>query len=381
MKRKIAAFVVAGCFCLGHAIANETGAKPPELKSEQDKTPTVNPMFAKIWNMTKLSMLWYLTYSQGREEGNRFNKFHVGRGYVTVELEPVSWFEPRVTVDTHQNDEGDWSVRLKYLYGKFVLPMETSVISEPNIEAGLVHTPWFDYEENVNNYRMEDAMFIERNQILNSADLGVMVGGLIGKKLSKDYQERVSKKYPGKYGSFALGFYNGGGYHAKEQNNDKVFMSRLSLRPLGFVLPHLQVSYFFIFGKGNTKPTPDWYLHDVMLSFEYEYIVLTGQYAKGAGDQTGSKVNAAGEALDLQGFSFFAEVKLPWIMSSIVGRFDYFDWDTNGSDPATSRLIAGYAFHFYKQNFLLLSMDRVSYEDPNHPTDWQGKLTLQVKLP
>jgi hypothetical protein len=80
--------------------------------------------------------------------------------------------------------------------------------------------------------------------------------------------------------------YNGGGYHAKETNNDKVFQSRVSLRPLGPWVPGLQVSHLLIYGKGNTAQTPAWLVNNVMASFEHRYFTLTGQVALGEGNQT-----------------------------------------------------------------------------------------------
>ncbi len=357
------------------------------MESHQSSSPRVQPeekdklqKKKSVWEMVKLELLWYLSYAHGETADKRFNKASIGRGYTTLKIKPVSWFEPRITLDTHQDDEGSWGVRLKYLYAKFVLPVETPFITEPNLEIGLVHTPWFDFEEHVNNYRMEGTMFIERNGLLNSADAGATLGGLLGRKLPKTYQEQVSSKYPGQWGSFALGLYNGGGYHAKETNNDKVFMSRITLRPLGLVLPNLQISHFFIYGKGNTAATPDWLSNDIMLSFEHQYFVLTGQYAAGKGNQKGSMVATDGEALDFKGFSFFGELKAHKYLSSVIARFDHFDWDVDGGDPATNRFLAGYAFHFYKHCFALLSLDHLTYVESNNPSDWQVKLTVQVKL-
>ena len=72
---------------------------------------------------------------------------------------------------------------------------------------------------------------------------------------------------------------------------------------------------------------------------------------------------------------------MPCINSSAIFRIDRFDWDTDGGDPATTRLIAGVAYHFLPHNFALLSLDRVSTDDGHKPADWQVKLTLQVSYP
>lgn len=399
--RATALIVLSLLFFASSVLADEPATQPasapvePEPEVESSGTPEVAPpppppepapgaaasLALKLWEKTKISAMWYLGYAHGESEEKRFNKVFVGRGYTTLKFKPVKWFQPRITLDTHQDDEGDWKVRLKYLYGKFVLPVETAIVTEPSVELGIVHGPWFDYEEHIDNYRMEGTMFLERNKLLNSADLGGTIAVLLGRKLPKAYQKEVSKKYPGTWGSIQLGVYNGGGYHAKETNNDKVFASRVSLRPAGPWLPNLQISHFLVTGKGNTEKTPKWLINNVMASFEHRYFTLTAQVGLGEGNQKGEKVDeTTGTSLDWFGYSFFGEAKLPFIKSTVIARVDRFDWDTDGGDPATTRLITGYAFHFLPKNFVLLSLDRVAHTDDT-PTDWQVKVTLQVHYP
>jgi len=361
------------------------GDKVPTPGSMEEKGKdelTMARVLKKVWSSTYLSTKWYIGYAIGEAKEESFNKFFVSRGYVTLKMKPFSWFEPRVTLDTSQNDEGEWNVRLKYLYAKFKVPVETAVVSEPYAEIGIGHTPWFDYEQNINRYRMEGKMFLERNKLMNSADLGVSIGTLLGRKLPEKYQKEVSKKYPGTWGSVALGVYNGGGYKASEENENKVFQSRISLRPVGPWLPNLQLSHNLVYGKGNTADDPAWVINSFMASFEHKYFVLTGQVALGEGNQKGDKVDKdTGESYDFFGYSFFGEARLPWIRSSAILRVDWFDWKTDGGPSANTRIIAGYAYHFAKKNLVLLSLDRVSYTDGGLPDDWQAKLTLQVVFP
>ncbi|MFN2223134.1 MAG: hypothetical protein ACK2UH_11310 [Candidatus Promineifilaceae bacterium] len=344
----------------------------------------------EAWNMVNIGTLWYLGYGVGEQDGESYNREYIGRGYVNIKFKPTDWFQPRVTIDTHQDDAGDFKVRLKYMYGKFIVPIETAYVTEPNIEFGLVHGPWFDYEEHINYYRAQGTMPIERNGVLNSADVGFTIAALLGPKLDKEYQENVNPKYPGKWGSLALGMYNGGGYHAEENNENKVFESRISIRPLGWILPNLQVSHFFIYGKGNTPKEifdddgnylydgePDWMINAFMLSFEHKFFTATAQVATGEGNQKGDKIDSAGKALDAFGYSGFLELKAPCLMSSLIGRYDYWEW----GDTATTRVIAGYAFHFMKHNFILLNVDWVMHDDDSRPDDWQIGLVLQVKYP
>ncbi len=362
------------------------GDKIPDHEAAKAKAGaaelTLPAVLQKIWSSTYLSTKWYLGYAVGEAKEKSFNKFFVGRGYVTLKFKPFSWFEPRITLDAHQDAEGDFEVRLKYLHAKFKVPIETVVITEPYLEFGIAHTPWFDFEEHINNYRMEGTMFLERNKLMNSADLGGTIGALLGRKLPEKYQKEVSKKYPGTWGSFALGVYNGGGYHAAEENENKVFQSRLTLRPVGPWLPNLQLSHFFVYGKGNTEDAPAWMINNFMASFEHKYFILTAQVGLGEGNQKGNMVDPmTGEAMDFFGYAFFGEAKLPWIRSSIIVRVDRFDWNTEGPPSGTLRTIAGYVFHIAKKNFVLLSVDHVNYMDEGHPEDWQAKLTLQVVFP
>ena len=329
----------------------------------------------------KLSTLWYLHSIYGsRPEGN-YSAFRVGRGYLTAKLQPEDYFAARITLDAHQNDEGDMAVRLKYLYGQFFFGDLGSIVTGTNLEYGLVHTPWLDYEEHINHYRMQGTMFVERNNLFNSADFGLTLGGLFGKKLDDEYTKKVSKYYPGTFGSFAVGVYNGGGYHAEEANENKTVEGRVSVRPLGPILPNLQLSYFGLYGKGNTEEAPDWQVHAGMASFEHEYFVLSATYSAGKGNQRGDQVAADGEAMDFAGYSGFAEVKFPWIDSSLIGRYDRFDWDTDGGPAPTQRFVWGAAYHFYGHNAILVDWDWLIDEDQSEPVEKTVKATLQVSLP
>ena len=363
----------------------------------------------KVFKMFKFETLWYLHYRYGNEAKDsenledgyeKYNRFNIGRGYLTMRVKPVKWFEGRITLDAHQDESGDMNVRLKYLYGKFTVPFESIILTEPSLELGIVHMPWLDYEEHINWYRCQGTMFMERNKLFNSADFGATFGMLLGRKLPDKYQEEVSSKYPGTWGSLALGVYNGGGYHALEKNSGKSFEGRLSVRPLGFIFPNIQLSYFFIIGHGNVEETddynaPKWRSHTAMMSYECKFLALTGQFIYGRGNQkgdfvdwenaedpeTGDEIHVGIEDVhDYMGASGFLEVKLPWIKSSLIGRYDWFGREGEN----TQRIIAGYAFHFYKQhkNFIMLDVDYVIPDSSIEFVEdtWEVKLTLQVNL-
>jgi hypothetical protein len=327
-----------------------------------------------------LEALWFLHYGWGERDRQPFNQFRVSRGYTTIKFEPVDWFQTRSTVDLYEDDDG-WELRFKYLYGRFQWPLETALISRPRLEFGLVHIPWLGFVEGINRYRAQGTMFLERNGLFNSADLGLTLDCLLGAPLAEAEAERIGAHYPGRWGSLSTGVYNGGGYHGGELNQDKVWMARASLRPLGPWLPGLQLSYLVVYGSANTEAEPDWRVHGGMASFQHRLFVLTAQAATGRGTQKGDRVGAGGDGQPFVGASGFAELRLPWIDSALFGRYDWFRWKTPAGRQATSRWIAGAAYYFYGASAVMLDVDWLQHLDAPRPDDWQVKLTLQVALP
>ena len=336
----------------------------------------------------KFGLLWYLSYMDGKGadvggkagDGESHNRFAIKRGYFRVTKTFVPWFDAHMTFDVSQvKDDGsslDGSVaaRIKYAYGKFKLP-DIAFLTKPYFEVGIVHMPWLDFEEHVNFYRCQDTMFIERNKTFNSADFGLTFVSLLGGTMDEEYQHKVNHYYPGRYGSMALGIYNGAGYHASEKNGNKALEGRLTIRPLPDIVPGLQLSYFGIYGKGNKDTEPDWTVNLPFISYEHEYVTLTGQYYWGKGNQKGD------DEYDKDGYSLFAEIK-PTKKISIIGRYDKFDQNTDVDDDENTRYIAGIAYHFYKQhkNMVVLDYDHVDYKDPLQKDDKRIQFTLQVAL-
>jgi len=371
-------------------VRNDQQVEEKIEKKITETTSTESKDIEKVVNALKgfkFGLLWYLSYQNGEENnGINFSRFAIKRGYLTVQKEFMPWFSARMTTDVTQvkdetkdsngkvynNYDGSIAVRIKYAYGQFNLP-DIAFLTKPFIEVGVVHMPWLDYEEHVNWYRCQDTMFIERNDTFNSADIGVTFVSLLGGTMPEEYQKKVNKYYAGRYGSMSLGVYNGGGYHASEKNENKVLEGRLTIRPLPYIIPGLQFSYFGTTGNGSKDTEPDWRTNLGFVSFEHEYVVLTGQYYWGKGNQKGADEN------DKDGYSFFAEVK-PHKKFSIIGRYDRFDPNTDADNDDNSRYIIGAAYHLDKQhkNMLVLDYDTVNYEQIGKKDDKRVQLTLQV---
>ncbi len=333
-----------------------------------------------------IGTLIYASYQDGRVyegvpgETERENRFTIKRAYLNVKMDIAPYLQVRVTPDIHQDDSGDWKARFKYVYGKFHWK-RLGFIGKPAVEFGLAHMPWLDWEEAINGFRMQDTMFLERNHLFNSADLGVLFGGNFGGELSEEYRHEVNHHYAGRWGSFQVGLYNGGGYHAVEQTSNKAVEGRISVRPMPDSLPGLQVTAFGLAGKGNASGEPDWNLANFMLSYESPRFVVTGQYERGEGNQKGNMTDAEGRPSKHEGYSIFGRVRLGeqrrW---HLIGRYDHFDPDRDSNlGDVQDRWIAGVAWQFTGENYWLLDYQNLSHDAPGIPDEHRLQLTLQLK--
>ncbi|MFC1661246.1 hypothetical protein ACFL3S_07300 [Gemmatimonadota bacterium] len=309
---------------------------------------------AQTTGQTTIGGTWYLSYRVGKEGGETFNRFGIDRGYINIRHRLTDRWSGRITPDVTLDDFGDAKVRLKYAYGDVKLD-DAGFLTSPHIEFGISHRPWLDYEEHISLYRNQGTMFMERAHLFNSADYGFTFFSLLGGEVDEEYQETVTSAYPGRWGSVAVGLYNGGGYHAKEANENKSLEARLSIRPFPDAAPGLQISYLGMFGKGNTEESPDFTVNTVFASYETRDVVLTAQRYFGEGDSRGRFVDDDGVAVEQDGTSLFAEWKLHGPGMSIIGRYDTFNSDAEDGD--SDRFIAGVAYHIKGHSKILMDLD------------------------
>jgi hypothetical protein len=316
-----------------------------------------SPDFEGVENI-KVGGEWFLSYENGQFRGGEVNRFLLNRGYIIVEKQLAENLSARITPDISVDEEGDGrgdiEMRIKYLHLKYTM-RDVGFISKPYFEIGIAHRPWLVFEEHINSYRVQGKMFLERAKIYNSADLGISFFALFGDQMDATYQKNVNSHMPGRWGSFAVGVYNGGGYHAIEENINKTIESRITIRPLPDVVPGLQFSYTGAFGKGNISTAPDWRLSAGAISFELERFVVMGQYFQGLGNSFGSFIDSKNKSLQHDGYSFFCEYKFPELGTNIFARYDACqnEWSINN----TSRIIGGIAYHFAQKCKLVLNYD------------------------
>lgn len=355
----------------------------------------------------KFGILGYIDYSEGdlplaNGEPQHYNQFTLTRGYLTVEKKFQPWLGARFTLDLSQdkgdnltvNDvsgstttattykvpddlEGSYMVRVKYLYA-VLYPQDLGPFTNMKVEVGMGHIPWLDFEEHVNPYRCQGTMAIERAGVLNSADIGVSIMGNFGGELEDAEKKTGNKSYNGRYGSWHIGIFNGGGYHAPEANQNKVAEGRGTLRPLPDVIPGLQLSYFYIGGDANTKYTfkhdnywPAYRVQIGMLSFEHPVVTFTAQYFETEGNAKGNWLywNHKGpHALQTVGQSYFLRVRAGAESKfSVLGRYDYFDIDPEdkilkNGEGAYSMITYGMAYDLHKGNLIMVVYEKTDYE-------------------
>jgi hypothetical protein len=251
-------------------------------------------------------------------------------------------------------------------------------------EIGMGHMPWLDFEETINPYRAQGAMAIERAGVFASADVGVSLMGNFGGARENAEQKTGNGKYNGRYGSWHIGLYNGGGYTAVEKNQNKVVEGRVSLRPLADFAPGLQFSYFYLTGQGNTsteyKKDTDWPYYETqigMVSFEHPNVVVTGQYMAGRGNAKGDWVyHDKRDTLPWTGYSAFLQLKKDKFAA--FGRYDYFDIDSQ--DKALDDGKGAYALTIYGVSYAPLPghLLIVAWETTDYQEDAGGRGKLPV---
>ena len=333
--------------------------------------------------------LFYLSYEEGQNAGVDYSDFFVHRAYLTTRVEILPFLSGRVTFDTTQDREGDGAgdmeVRLKYAFADFRLGSRGTLLRDLHLEAGIVHMVWLDFEEHINVYRMRGPMFIERSGVFNSADFGLTLAGGFGDLLDPAYRETVNSKYAHRFGSFAVGLYNGGGYHGTEENTNKVAEARVSLRPLPSSVPGLQISGLAISGKGNqpgqNAEIPDWETYDAMLSWETASGAVTLQWMTGTGNQRGTwtEPEHPNTSTDFDGWSLFAERRFGahW---RLFGGFDQFERTTMQADLGFERAFFGVAYDLGGGNIIVLDYERREPNDDDRTTDDQTQIVFQLKF-
>lgn len=288
-------------------------------------------------------------------ENDHENEFVIKRAYITFRQALSSRVDVRftqdVSIDQAGDGEGDIELRLKYAYARYKMP-SYAIFREPRLSFGVVDRPWINFEQDINDYRAQKSMFLDQNDFISSADYGLTFKTSLGPALDTPLTSD-----PGRYGSLAIGVYNGGGYSSLEQNNNKLLEGRLSLRPLPNRLPGFQTSLLGVLGRGNIPESPDFKLAGLALSHESPRLNIFVQGFRSTGDGDGNfLLPASFEAAQLTGWSAFGELRpLRNIPISITLRADGVH-DRDLGRRIISERIAGLGYVFTNGSKIVLDV-------------------------
>jgi len=323
------------------------------------QTDPTNADYVKGKPPVDISGQWFLAHQTLFHNDALENEFTLKRGYLTFRKDFNETFSVRftqdITLDEEGTDAGNIEMRLKYLFLHVNL-RSIPLLTNSFLEMGMVSTPWLDFEQEVNKYRVQGTMFLERFDVIGSADFGIQMVTLLGGEIDKEYQRRVNKSIPGRYGSLTVGIYNGGGYHALEFNANKTIETRLSIRPLPDRLPGLQFSYHGAFGKGNLPSSPDYRLNHGCISYESPRLILAAQAHRGEGNSFGDFV-WDNQPFSHRGFHLFGEFYLIDRRLSLLGSHGHFERFRESWEPAT-RSMAGICYHFLNSQKFLIDVEQ-----------------------
>lgn len=305
------------------ACASTAGAQPTQTAPT---TQTPPPPAAKdpSYPSVTVGVLSYLQYDVELEHRDGFNAFDVTRGYVNIVADVARNVRFRVTPDVRRITDGSLSgslaFRLKYGYAEF-----DNVLGDKSwIRLGLHQTPWLDFEESIDRYRVQGPMFAEREGIIpGSADFGAGYLALL----------------PAGYGEINVGVYNGEGYATAEANKFKSFQGRATVRPFPAapLARGLRISGFYDHGAYAADHPRRHGI--VMASVEHPHFVGTAQWLTG----TERPLTRMADAHP-RGASAFAEVRQGLEGWAVLARVDRFDPDHGTPDNSDRRLIAGVAY-------------------------------------
>ena len=142
--------------------------------------PATSP--APEYPIVRVGMVAYTQYDVELENRRAFNAFDLTRGYININGQLSNRVRFRFTPDVRRVTDGSLSgslvMRVKYAF----VQLDNIGPARSWVRVGAHQTPWLDFEESINRYRVQGTMFSEReNLIPGSSDFGVGYFAQIGR--------------------------------------------------------------------------------------------------------------------------------------------------------------------------------------------------------
>ena len=347
---------VAIVLCLCCLVVTPAAAQSPAPAAA---APPAQPEYPIV----RIGVLSYVQYDAELENRDGYNVFDLTRGYININGQLAQNVRFRVTPDIRRATSdstlsGSLLFRVKYAF----MELDNLNTTGSWVRFGAHQTPWLDFEESINRYRVQGTMFSEReNLIPGSSDFGVGYFTPLGK-----------------YIDVQTGVYNGEGYAQTDANKYKSAQGRLTVRPFAGrgIANGLRLSGFYNAG---------WYAADrprrlgiVMGSFEHRHLVATLQYLKA----TENPNAAAPRDIRRSGGSGFVEVRQGLQGWAVLTRVDHLDPDRVIGDNSQRRVIAGGAYWFVwprSRVGLVVTNEQVHYERAAPRAD-ENRLLVQTHV-
>ena len=309
--------------------------------------------------LIRIGALSYLQYDVELENREGFNYFDVTRMYLNINAQVSNRVRFRFTPDIRRISDGSLAgslvARVKYAFAQF------DTTPGAWVRVGAHQTPWLDFEESINRYRVQGTMFAERE--------GLIPG-------SSDFGASYLSPLPNGYGEMHGGVFNGEGFGQPEANKYKSAQARLTVRPFpnGGTARGLRLSGFFNAGwYAAHRPRQ---LGILMGSFEHRNLVATLQTLRATEEPTAT----SGE-IDRSGWSVFVEPRQGPSGFAALLRYDSFDPNRGGGNNAQDRVIAGGAYWFVWPRArvgVVLTNEQVHYDLPSRPKE--NRLLIQTHV-
>lgn len=277
---------------------------------------------------------------QLKDSVNHTNNFDITRAYLNVIGRFSGGLTARLTTDVQRVGAGDNSLRLrlKYAYAAYT-PQSSSL----TFKAGLIHTPWLDWEETLWEYRMQGAMAMDRAGYMSAADYGVGVDGKWG--ADKINMQAV--------------IVNGTSYSGTSTSLGKDAQARVSVRVMdtddSSRVGGLRVTAYAGYGRAMNAGalTGDRNRFLGMVSYRSKQVTLA---AEAAVTQDGLL-----SALNGHVYSAFGVFKFPNSKAAVIARVDITHKQSAATDKQ-NRYIAGVSYQLTPNWRLLADWDNANYQ-------------------
>jgi hypothetical protein len=336
----------------------------PQAFGQPAQTPSAAAPPEPDYPIVRVGVLSYVQYDAELKNRDAYNNFDVTRAYLNINGQLARNVRFRLTPDVRRATTdaavaGSLVLRIKYAFVQF-----DNLTPRSWVRFGVHQTPWLDFEESVNRYRVQGTMFSEREALIPGAG---------------DFGVGYFTPLPNDYGEIQAGIYNGEGYTQPDVNKYKSVQGRVTLRPLpGRGLANgFRLSGFY--NAGWYAPDRPRRLGIVMGSYEHPHVVATAQYLTATENPSLLQTRD----IDREGSSAFLEVRQGVEGWAALGRVDFFDPDTVLTRNSQRRIIAGGAYWFVWPRTrlgLVATNEQVKYDSPTRAKENRVLIQTHVEF-